>query len=154
MPPCCEASTIRSDRTHTYIDRSPRPRRERKLVWPDGIAGPCAPKLFALAARWKVGGSGALADAQAGRAGARVGGDLGVAGDDRLAGDERADRCGALAGALGEVGRQRAGPREVAEAVLDQAILERVEADDRAAAAGRKQVGEAGEEALQLVELP
>src|SRR6185369_9898984 len=90
---------------------------------------------------------------QARRASARVGRDLGVAGHDRLASDELADGRRALPGALGVRRRQRARPREVAEAVLDQAILERVEADDRAAAAGREQAGEVGEQVLELLEL-
>src|SRR5205823_3485682 len=127
-------------------DRDPDPPSERACSRSSAVS-------FALTVRRHVRGGGALADPQARRPRARVARDLGIAGDDRLAGDQLAYRIDALAGLLGEPARQRAGPCEVAKAMLDQAVLERVEADDRAPPPGDQQVGEPGEELLELLDL-
>ena len=62
-------------------------------------------------------------------------------------------RLDALAGVDREPRGQRRGPRQIAERVLDQPVLERVEADDRAAPAHRSRSGNAARKRRELVEL-
>src|SRR5262249_31948531 len=72
---------------------------------------------------------------------------------DGLLGEDAADGGGALAGGGGEVGGQARRPLQLAEALLDRAIFERVKGDDDAAAAGPELIGKDLEEARQLAEL-
>src|SRR5579862_9185270 len=80
-------------------------------------------------------------DAEFGAAGTRIGPLLGVAGDNRLAGDcfENMERIGPWGGPLRTVEKRRGA---LLEEGLDDAVLERMESDDGQASAPGEAMGE------------
>src|SRR6202012_3349895 len=117
-------------------------RDRRRRWWADGSCGDLPSRS-----------SGALGDAELGRAGAGVVLKFFGPGLDRLAADQAEGR-GPARRAFGQMARTGGGSAgALAQEQLDGAVFERMERDDREAAAGLEQPVGGGEAAGQLAQL-